>query len=141
MWTAKQTGDYIFVKAKHYCDDLTLCGYSDWDLPDIGELRSLIRGCPNTALGSDSCNVQPGGCLDKSCNEGDLCVHCPDDDGPAGGCYWPDEMEGDCVWPWWTSSFVENHPSSVWSVRFSSGTVYEVGATAAGNKYQIRCVR
>jgi serine/threonine protein kinase len=43
MWTAKDNGtDINYQKAVEYCASLRLGGYSDWQLPDIDELRGLF---------------------------------------------------------------------------------------------------
>ena len=125
-----------WTEAKAYCADLSLNG-GGWRLPDIGELRSLIRGCPFTELGSNTCNVQEGGCLDSTCNDGDLCDSCSSDNGPADGCYWPDEMQGDCSW-YWSSSPVEDHDVDAWGVGFHVG---DVNDDLDRYDIHVRCVR
>ena len=59
MWQVEPTGGTMkWESAKTHCVDLDLAGHPDWRLPDIGEFRSLIRGCPDTELGSDSLHVR-----------------------------------------------------------------------------------
>ena len=101
--------------AKDYCANLSLDGHSDWRLPTISELRSLIRGCPGTVTGG-ACGVTDS-CLDSSCWSESDCWSCSFSDGPADGCYWPDEMEGPCNW-YWSSSPVEDYANYAW---------YEIG--------------
>jgi hypothetical protein len=136
-WQVTPTGGTMsWSEAKAHCAGLSLDG-GGWRLPKIGELRSLIRGCPATELGSETCKVEEGGCLDSTCNDGDLCEYCPGNDGPADGCYWPDEMQGECSWRW-SSSPVEDYGDIAWSVYFSYGDVYNDGVT---NDINVRCVR
>ncbi|MBM4387567.1 MAG: DUF1566 domain-containing protein, partial [Deltaproteobacteria bacterium] len=43
MWQkATAPGTYKWKDALKYCEDLTLAGYSDWRLPDIKELSSIV---------------------------------------------------------------------------------------------------
>jgi hypothetical protein len=122
--------------AKSYCQDLDLSGYTDWRLPTIGELRTLIRGCPGTVTGG-ACKVTDS-CLSDSCFDTGSCFSCPNVNGPADGCYWPAEMQGTCNW-YWSSSLVENLDNLVWNVGFFGGFLnygyvdYDDG--------HVRCVR
>ena len=136
-WQVTPTGGTMaWSDAKSHCAGLSLDG-SGWHLPNIGELRSLIRGCPATELGSEICKLEEGGCLDSTCNDGDLCEYCPGNDGPAGGCYWPDEMQGECFWSW-SSSPVEDGDIGAWGVHFVNGSVHHYGVYSGGH---VRCVR
>ena len=126
----------IWLTAKQYCADLNLGGYTDWHLPTIDELRTLIRGCPSTELGG-SCNVKEGVCLAASCKEDASCFGCSYMDGPGeDGCYWPDKMEGLCM-RYWSSSLVEESDDWGWRVDFVSGSVDFFG----GYLPNVRCVR
>ena len=138
IWQVSPYGSgFNWNQAYEYCQDLNLCGKNSWRLPDIGELRSLIRGCPSTELGSETCKVEDGGCLVWSCTEGDLCEMCSYGGGPALGCYWPDEMQGSCSSGYWSSSSVEDK-SYMWGVRFNQCYIYADFLTTAA---KVRCVR
>ena len=118
-----------------YCNDLSLDGHSDWRLPTISELLSLIRGC--SATESDgTCNIDVGDCLEWSCRD-DSCDGCSSGEGPANGCYWPDNIEGSCSW-YWSSSPVEDYVSTAWGVLFLYG---RVRGDHVGYRYDVRCVR
>ena len=65
-----------FWAAADYCAGL---GDGGWRLPDINELRSLIRGCPATELGGE-CAISDPECLDIS-NPA-----CWNEIGPCEGC-------------------------------------------------------
>ena len=42
MWMNADSGTYNWKSALAYCEDLTRSGYSDWRLPNIKELQSLV---------------------------------------------------------------------------------------------------
>jgi hypothetical protein len=122
--------------AKSYCGGLDLAGYSDWRLPTISELRSLIRGCPATET-NGSCNVKEGGCLRSSCRR-NACKGCSYNAGPGtGGMYWPDGVEGPCC-SYWSSSAVAANAGDAWFVHFPGGYVL---AYDVNYDWQVRCVR
>lgn len=129
--------------AKQYCAGLSLDGHSDWRLPDIDELRSLIRGCPDTAA-CGVCKVNTNDCLDDSCRWGDdSCDGCTYFKGPADGCYWPNDMQGECG-SYWSSSPVEDHPEvdTAWNVDFDTGRVDgSMVRDADGDFTLVCCVR
>ena len=123
-----------WADAKSHCANLELAG-GGWHLPTIGELRTMIRGCPATEDGG-SCNVEEGDCLAWSCEDGS-CSGCSNFGGPADGCYWPDEMEGTCS-SYWSSSPVEGAGIYAWYVSFYSGNVDNDGVN---DDKRVRCVR
>jgi hypothetical protein len=111
-------------EAISYCNGLTLCELpaGSWALPTIGELRSLIRGCPDTMTGG-ACGVGDA-CVDDSCWS-TACEGCPYLSGPgAGGCYWGASIEGWCFWYWSSSSQTGDAPYA-WTVGFEWGTAYD----------------
>jgi len=121
-------------EAKAHCAGLSLDG-GGWHLPTIGKLRTLIRGCPATEDGG-SCNVKEGDCLAESCSD-ITCVGCSLNDGPADGCYWPDEMQGSCWW-YWSSSPVEDSVHPAWGVGSCYGSV---DYSYVVDDILVRCVR
>ena len=135
MWQVTPTGgDLTWSSAKSYCAGLGYGGHSDWRLPTISELRSLIRGCAATETGG-SCGVKDS-CLDSLCWD-DSCDGCSDGGGPADGCYWPSQMDGTCGW-YWSSSAVADDGGYAWDVYFDYGAVDNYGDD--GGDYA-RCVR
>ena len=117
-----------------YCEGLSLDGYSDWHLPSISELRSLIRGCPATETGG-SCGVNDDCLSDAACRDSS-CDGCSDGQGPAAGCYWPDGMEGSCSYYW--SSSRGDLVDFAWYVDFDYGYV---DSNYEGSNRSVRCVR
>ncbi len=140
MWqngaTVGATG-YTLADAQTYCAGLSLGGYSDWRLPTLSELRSLLRGCPATATGG-SCDATDS-CLDSICANSPCkgCDHYFGGPGP-GGAYWPPEITGALKWYW--SSSPAAWAGSLWVVNFAYG---EIHASAGGPSSLdgARCVR
>ncbi|MFO8071986.1 MAG: DUF1566 domain-containing protein [Polyangia bacterium] len=143
-WQDPPAGDEMsWWDAIPHCEDGTGDGYTDWALPDIDELISLMRGCVNgTATGDlshSTCSVEDSGCLENSCNYGTDCDSCDILDGPGGvGCYWDPELSGACSW-YWSSSSVVGSTGNVWPVRFAYGYVYYHYDMYHTN--HVRCVR
>ena len=137
-------GTKTWEEAKTFCtnNEAGLPG-TGWRLPNISELRSLIRGCPNTVTGG-ACGVTdvcPKCGVGQSCLSWspchDYCGYCFNGSGPADGCYWPNEMEGPCSW-YWSSSPVEDNVYHAWLVYFSTGYV---GNDVVNYARYVRCVR
>jgi len=136
---ANQNGLH-WVEAVEYCEDLSLDG-DGWRIPTLGELRTLIRGCPETEDGG-SCNIEEDDCLALSCDSG-FCTGCSSNDGPADGCYWPDDMQGTCG-EYWSSSLVEDLADRAWYVDFDGGALnagYITEDDFLIHGTQVRCVR
>ena len=121
--------------AAAYCDNLILDEHEDWHLPTIDELRSLVRGCTAVQPGG-SCNIQANDCLSVACRDGS-CDGCENFGGPAGGLYWPDEMEGIPSW-YWSSTLVGDIPDAAWFIYPTSGNIWM--NTKDGGR-DVRCVR
>jgi len=136
-WQVTPTAGYRqWDNAKAYCDNLSFGGYSDWRLPTITELRSLIRGCDDT-MTDGSCGVTDD-CLASSCLN-DSCKGCTQWNGPGrGGAYWPPELWGEVLDCYWSSSAVSGG-GYVWIVSFDFGSVRTF---PLGNYvHSARCVR
>ncbi len=135
MWQDPPSGKAMtWQEAKDYCANLSLGGYTDWRLPTISELRSLIRGCHKTITGG-ACKVTDG-CLEFKCWNGS-CQGCDNGKGPANGCYWPNNMQGPCDW-YWSASSVAGDSNFAWLVNFYGGSVYNY---YKDHYYNARCVR
>jgi hypothetical protein len=128
--------DYVWAEAQNYCAGLFWGGYSGWRLPDINEIRSLIRGCAATETGG-SCEVTDS-CLASACGMGTCDRECSFLGGPGpGGAFWPPELSGVDYW-YWSSSPVTDYKNAAWLVNFYGGAIYNDERTSAR---AARCVR
>ena len=133
-----------------HCNELSLGGYGpgSWRLPTIGELRSLLRGCPETVTGgvcgvTDAC-LAVTGCMSDSC-----WTTCDYAAGPgARGAYWPPGVTGDLEFYdmhfYWSSSLASGYGEhAAWAVAFDSAEIGFLATDPAGfAAYQYkRCVR
>ena len=127
-WT-EETSSMTWEKAKDYCSNLTACGYSDWHLPTISELRTLIQNCSVTQTGGE-CKVTDS-CLSYSDCRNNACSGCDSD---YSGKY---SKLGDSSWLW-SSSVRSDDSGNAWVVDFHYGDVYD---DIKSLKYYVRCVR
>ena len=122
--------------AAQYCDDL-----GGWRMPTITELRSLIRGCTATTCGDsdESC----GGCgITDSCTtsgecSSSLCDGCQLGNGPDHGCYWPEELEGECG-SYWSTKSLDDENNFIFNVDFQDAAVSNIYKTSA---LHVRCIK
>jgi hypothetical protein len=135
MWQNASNCCSNWDDSRTYCADLNWGGYSDWRMPTIGELRSLIRGCDPTETGG-SCGVTDS-CLDIYCWD-DQCSGCSEFGGPGpGGAYWPPELSGEDFYVW-SSSIIVELEGERWFVDFNEGSV---GNLLPEDDEGVRCVR
>jgi len=123
IWQRTPPPDYMtYSDADLYCEKLELQNVSDWRVPSISELITLINGC-------DACS---------NLTEPVSCNGCKKNMGPALGCYYPPGLEpvakDDCGYSW--SSTDGNYRADKWEVYFGAGAVY---ATGIGNVCSVRC--
>ena len=129
-WSARTSNLMNWNSAVNYCDKLMEDGFSDWRLPNINELRTLIQNCSGTVTGGN-CSVQYPNFLSASyC--GDSCM-CQEDHYPWGTYSKFGEIE------WLTSSStVSDQPDCVWYVTFLYGGIrYD----SKKSVFYVRCVR
>lgn len=129
-WSSKSESMMTWEQAISYCENLSEEGVSDWRLPTICELRSLIQNCPATEI-------------DGSCTFTDNCLNvtkCINTD--CIGCSGEEVYSkfGD-LYGFWSSSEAEFSAGSTkmaFSVNFSYGSV-DQNVTSLTN--YVRCVR
>ncbi len=142
MWSAKAPDTMNWNNAVSYCDKLIEFGFNDWHLPNIDELRTLIKD-RETATGG-SCQVsEANNCLSSSscwswetcaeaCNASfDDCISYND------GRY---SKFGDtrCFW---SSSIVSDDTNYAWMVCFRDGDVSKPIKGKDNDDVRVRCVR
>ncbi len=116
--------------ATNYCGDLNAGGFTDWRLPNIDELISLLRGCQNGTetgdLSLSTCQMTPAGCAATGSCEGTTscssCEYSPPAGPGADGCYWHPDLSEACTWFWSSSSYAPNSDYA-WLVYFYNGYV------------------
>jgi len=138
MWQiASQLIGWTKLEAESECGSLSLAGYSDWRLPTIGELRTLITGCSATETGGP-CGLTDD-CLSWDCWQSDenYCMGCNYGDGPADGCYLPSVFGSSDCGLYWSSSIVEDETNG-WVIDFWKG---DVSSSNLEFDLGYRCVR
>ena len=129
-WSSKASSTMYWDDAVDYCDNLNECGYSDWHLPTISELRALITSCDDTKINGGSCNVAEN-CRSYDDCRNDACNGCDCD---SSGGY---SMFGDTE-VFWSSSARLVITDNAWGVGFSCGNVSDYNKSSNLN---VRCIR
>ena len=133
-WSELFSFDYniFWREAFEYCENLEKAGHTDWRLPNIDELRMIIKNCPSTESGG-SCRVsEDKGCLSDECGESCSCEKKEEN----GGYY---SRLGDTLVLWSLTSDPASSDSA-WVVDFKSAGVESLSKTGYFTN-KIRCVR
>lgn len=127
IWSDRSSNGMNWSSAKQYCEDLTEGGYSDWRLPNIDELRTLIQNHPGTQTGG-TCPIseKAGKLADRDWTN--------DCDGRSGSNF---SKLGDTGY-FWSSSTPSDNTNIAWGVGFDNGGVGNDGKSLNLN---VRCVR
>lgn len=137
MWEALPGEPLTYDQAEAYCENLSLAGHDDWQVPIVDDLRSLIRGCPDTELGgaclaSSDC-YQSGECLTPECDG------CDENGPPNGYCYWISNLPGGCEEWYWSSTPTSDTGTGRWGVDYHKAEVELLVTGEHANL--VRCVR
>ena len=127
QWSNKSPNWMNWNDALNYCANLNEGGHSDWRLPNIDELRTLIQNHSGTQTGG-SCPISEKA---RKLAGRDWTKDCVGRDGSNFS------KLGDTGW-FWSSSTQSDYTDSTWLVYFTDGRVIN------GNKsdrYYVRCVR
>ena len=130
MWSSKSSDTMYWDDAFSYCNGLNECGYSDWKLPNINDLRTLIKNCPGSQAGGQCAISDPVHLADS-----DWSNYCYCEKTNSG--YYSKLGDNDNVWLW-SSSVLSDNSDYAWYVRFGSGYV---DRRHKGNDIYVRCVR
>jgi len=144
-------GGVVSFDAIRYCEELDILGYDDWRLPDIAELRTLIRGVPATEA-DGACRLKVG----AEMANGTIAqrVACGGKPKPfacsgAGSCCWNEGLSGSCntidpassthYLEYWSSTPAADDPDNwIGYVMFDTGSVGFNHTLSLG---EVRCVR
>jgi hypothetical protein len=125
-WSSKTTEKMNWFEAKDYCENSKEGGYSDWRLPTISELRSIIINCSPT---------EPGG----TCKVTDTCLSSTCMDGSCNGCsILKEHSKIDDKEMIWSYSSVQSFDYAAWYVNFYDG---HIQPNRKSNLLYVRCVR
>jgi len=128
MWQAGAVQNRTWQEAMDYCDGLDYEGYTDWKLPNLDELKSLVKGCDKTT----NCTVTSS-CTGYTACHNDSCKN-----GCASGNYLPPQV-GQQKSAYWTSDEEAQTPQNAWMVNFTTGSVSYLKKT--WDNQLARCVR
>lgn len=125
--------------AVDYCSALALGGYSDWAMPTIQELVTLLRGCDQSG-----CELLHNPNCEENCYSG-CTTGCDYKGGPGeDGCFWAADLGGTCTHDgYWSSSSPNRDPDAVWRILFAYGSPDLTGKAdpSESQRVLIRCVR
>ena len=122
-WSRKSPRKMSYDDAVKYCSNLKEGKHSDWRLPNIDELRTLVKNHQSTRS-DGACPVsEEDGRLDgRDCTQ---------------ACWTEEGMASDNDWLW-SSSIQPGYPKNVWSVFYPSEDVTTAYRDFDGS---VKCVR
>jgi hypothetical protein len=119
LWR-REVRERTWPDAKDDCAEQDRCG-AGWRLPTIGELRTLIRGCPATELGG-ACTLTDS-CLSGSCVN-TACQGC-ENDGGTSPLFLAPELRNYNLRSAWSSSSNPDWTGMRWTMNFVLASVEE----------------
>lgn len=134
-WSEKSPNYMNWNEAVIYCKNLNEGGYSDWRLPNIDELRTVIKNCPKTETDGECKVSEKNGRLSSDDWHPDDSCYCEIKKNNHG--YYSKLGDDDNVWLW-SSSTRSDDSVSAWGVDFGSGLV---DGNFKFHYYSVRCVR
>ena len=147
VWWSPKTADTMdWLSALNYCEkelnDSNKCGYSDWHLPTIDELKTLLKWRRDSQCKVSETDDHLSFDVYWTCSS--CCHDCTL--GGGGECnyssYYYDgrySKLGDTGWLW-SSSVPTEYIHSAWVVNFNAAQVYTKSKSSKTEVY-VRCVR
>ena len=132
-WSSLSENTMNWEDAGSYCESLEEGGFSDWRLPTIDELRTLILNCEGTQTGG-ACPVSDPDHISYSDFQSASCSCDAIDNN--GGYY--SRFGDENVLLWSSSLLSSNSVVYAWQVDFNDARVYY---KSKGYSYSVRCVR
>ena len=124
-WSSKSSAAMPWKQAVKYCENLKEGEFSDWRLPTISELRSLITKCESTEA-SGICGVSDN-CLSMDSCKNNACKGCGNKVGH--------NKFGDKGFFW--SSSINSENKNAWYIDFTYASIH---SHSDSDKF-VRCVR
>ena len=133
IFSARSLNKMTWNEAQNYCKKLEFWGET-WRLPNIDEIRELMRNCPATEPGG-SCRVSDeGNCLAGNCSSPKnscTCERMPKNRGHYS-------MFGDADYiGLWSGSTLSDDDKKAWGAVFYSGMI---GSVSKESKLYVRCI-
>lgn len=128
IWSSKYSDNQWHEK----CKDLSEGNLSNWKTPSIGQLRTLIRNCPNTET-NGTCEISDE-CYDEMCYSPESCKGCiANNDGKYS-------VIGDWE-PFCSESSYAPETACFWAVNFGNGAIETICSKNYNDTKNIRCTR
>ena len=118
QWSRKSKESMYWKEAVEYCRNLEENGIKKWRLPNIDELRKLIRNCPRTKTGGRCKISKKSGCLSLKCYNSEGCA-CENK-----GYNSDYSILNDNYSEFWSSSVRSDDSYEVWYINFQDGGIY-----------------
>lgn len=122
QWSEKAPNEMNWDEAKQYCENLDEGGHNDWRLPNIDELRTLIKAPETISGGKCPISEKAGKLASKDLTKD--CIYLTSKLGDAG--------------EFWSSSTTSGYTGYAWYVYFNTGGV---GDNLKASYSNVRCVR
>jgi len=132
-WSEKSSSKMTWDDAISYCRALFEEDLYGWRLPNIDELRTLIKNCPKTETGGECKISEKNNCLYDKCRNSCACEYKEENGG-----YYSKLGDDDKVWLWSSSTRLD-FKNWAWIVGFHYGTIGNDPKDKT--KHHVRCVR